>query len=227
MQTKPKSRAARMMLATLAGSLALGGAMATIARAEARSDDAATVQALGSAKISLADAIRTAEAAGQGMVVGGEFTMKDGKPVFDVTTQNGANEVDHLIDPATGAILGSTPAVESAEGDEEGQKAGDEGTELTALQGAKVTLLQAITTAEAQGGKALSAEYGQENGALAVELEVADASGKTTGLRIDAMTGKVLAADDESGEEGEGQEGGEQEGGEQEGGEQEGEDREG
>ena len=215
METKPKSSFAKLMLATLAGSLALGTAMSTIARAESSSDDAATVQALGSAKISLADAIRTAEGAGQGMVVGGEFTMKDGKPVFDVTTQNGANEVDHLIDPATGAILGSTPAVETAEGEEDGEKAGDEGAELTALQGAKVTLLQAITSVEAQGGKALSAEYGQENSALAVSLEVADASGKTTELRIDAMTGKVLAADeeggegDEGGESGEGNEGGE------------------
>jgi uncharacterized membrane protein YkoI len=203
MQTKPKSRAARMMLATLAGSLALGGAMATIARAEARSDDAATVQALGSAKISLADAIRTAEGAGQGMVVGGEFTMKDGKPVFNVITQNSTAEIDHLIDPATGAILGSTPDTEQANGDKES----DEASELAALEGAKVKLLQAIATAEAQGGKALSAKYHREDGALAVELKVADASGKTTELRIDAATGSVAATGNDSGEE-EGGEGG-------------------
>lgn len=203
METKPKSRFARLMLATLAGSLALGGTISTIARAESRPDDAATVQALGSAKISLADAIRTAEAAGQGMVVGAEFTIKDGKPVFDVTTRNGAAEVDHLIDPETGAILGSTPDAEEADGD----KDADEAAELTALQGAKVNLLQAITAAEAQGGKALAAEYGREDGTLAVELELADASGKTAELRIDALTGKVLAAGDESGDEGD--EGGE------------------
>lgn len=218
METKPKSRAARMMLATLAGSLALGGAMATIARAESSPDDAATVQALGSAKISLADAIRTAEAAGQGMVVGGEFTMKDGKPVFDVTTQNGGTEIDHLIDPATGAILGSTPAVENADGDKDTSEA----SELTALEGAKVNLLQAITSAEAQGGKAVAAEYGQENGTLAVSLEIADASGKTAELRIDAATGKVLAAGDESGEGDEGGESGEGHEGGESGDEQEG-----
>ena len=79
METKPKSRFAKLMLATLAGSLALGGAATTIARAETSSDDAATIQALGSAKLSLADAIRAAEAAGQGMVVGAEFSIKDGK----------------------------------------------------------------------------------------------------------------------------------------------------
>ena len=206
METKPKSRFAKLMLATLAGTLALGGAAATVARAESSSNDAA-VQALGAAKLTLADAIRTAETAGQGMVTGAEFEIKDGKPVFDVTTQNGAAETDHLIDPATGAILASTPDVEDADGD----SGTDEASELTALQGAKVSLLQAITAAEGQGGKALSAEYGQEDGMLAIEVEMADASGKTVDLKVDAMTGKVMAADSDAGDEdGEGGEGSEE-----------------
>lgn len=207
METKPKSRFAKLMLATLAGTLALGGAAATVARAETGGNDAAAVQALGAAKLTLADAIRTAEAAGQGMVTGAEFEIKDGKPVFDVTTQNGAAETDHLIDPATGAILASTPDVEDADGD----SGTDEASELTALQGAKVSLLQAITAAEGQGGKALSAEYGQEDGMLAIEVEMADASGKTVDLKVDAMTGKVMAADSDEGDEhGEGGEGSEE-----------------
>lgn len=207
METKPKSRLARLMLATLAGTLALGGAAATVARAETGGNDAAAVQALGAAKLTLADAIRTAEAAGQGMVTGAEFEIKDGKPVFDVTTQNGAAEIDHLIDPATGAILASTPDVEDADGD----SGTDEASELTALQGAKVSLLQAITAADGQGGKALSAKYGQEDGMLAIEVEMADASGKTVDLKVDAMTGKVMAADSDEGDEhGEGGEGSEE-----------------
>jgi uncharacterized membrane protein YkoI len=215
METKPRSRFARLMLATLAGSLAVGGATATIARAESSSDDAATIQAFGAAKLTLADAIRTAETAGQGTVVGAEFQIKDGKPVFDVTTLNGTAEVDHLIDPATGAILASTPDAEEADGD----SAGDEGKELAALQGAKVNLLQAVTAAEGQGGKALSAEFDQEHGAPAIEVELADASGKTVALTVDPTTGKVMVADneagDEDGEDGESGEGGEgQEGGE-------------
>ncbi len=206
METKPKSRFAKLMIATLAGSLALGGAAATIARAETSSDDAATIQAVGRAKLSLADAIRAAEAAGQGMVVGAEFEIKDGKPVFDVTTQNGQAEIDHLIDPATGAIMASTPAVEDGEADH----GGDEGTETAALQGAQVNLLQAITTVEGQGGKVLKAEYRQDNGALAIDIEVADAAGNTSELKVDAATGAIIAADSESGEHGEGDEGGEE-----------------
>jgi len=206
METKPKSRFAKLMLATLAGTLALGGTVATMARADSHSDDAATVQALGTAKLTLADAIRTAEAAGQGMVTSAEFKIKNGKPVFDVTTRSGPAETDHLIDPASGAILASTPDVEDADGG----SGTDEASELTALQGAKVSLLQAITTAEGQGGKALSAEYGQEDGALAIEVEMADASGKTVDLKVDTMTGQIMAADsdagDENGESGEGSE---------------------
>ncbi|OJY25810.1 MAG: hypothetical protein BGP11_13015 [Rhodobacterales bacterium 65-51] len=210
METKPKSRFAKLMLATLAGTLALGGTVATVARAETSSNDAATVQALGAAKLTLADAIRTAEAAGQGMVTGAEFEIKDGKPVFGVTTQNGPAEADHLIDPATGAMLASTPDVEEVDGDQ----GTDEASELTALQGAKVGLLQAITAAEGQGGKALSAEYAQEDGALSIDVEMADASGKTVELKVDAMTGQVMAADsdagDEDGENGESGEGSEE-----------------
>lgn len=206
METKPKSRFAKLMLATLAGTLALGGAAATVARAENSSNDAATVQALGAAKLTLVDAVRTAEAAGQGMVTGAEFEIKDGKPVFNVTTQNGTAETDNLIDPATGAMLASTPDVEKADGDSDG----NESSELTALQGAKVTLLQAITAAEGQGGKALSAEYAQEDGALAIDVELADASGKTVDLKVDAVTGKVMAAGDEDGENGESGEGSEE-----------------
>ena len=217
METKPRSHFARLMLATLAGTLALGGTAATMARAESGSKDAAAVQALGTAKLSLADAIRTAEGAGQGMVTGAEFEIRDGKPVFGVTTLNASAEIDHRIDPATGAILSSTPDTKAAGGESDGESNGesDESSELATLGGAKVTLLQAIAAAEGQGGKALAAGYDQEDGALAIRVELADAAGKTVDLRVDAATGKVMAAnsgssEEEGGEDGEGGE--EQEG---------------
>lgn len=205
MQTKPRSRLARLMLATLAGSIALGGAAATVARAETGGTDAATLQALGAAKLTLADAIRTAEAAGQGMASGAAFRIKDGKPVFDVTTQTGTAETQQLIDPATGAILASTPKVEDGEGEGEGE--GDQGaqsgeaSEFAAMQGAKVNLLKAITSAEGQGGKALAAEYRMEGGTPAIEVELADASGKAVELWIDPATGTATPAGSEKGQE--------------------------
>ena len=199
MDTKPKSRLAGLMLATLAGALALGGAAATVARAETGGTDAATLQAFKAAKLTLAEAVRAAEAAGQGQVTGAEFAIREGKPVYDVTTQKGEAETDHLIDPATGAMLASTPAARETAGDTTAKEA----SELTALQGARISLLQAVTAAEGQGGKALSAEYAQEDGALAITVEVADAAGKTVELKVDATTGQVMAAGTEAGESGE------------------------
>ncbi|MFN3844270.1 MAG: PepSY domain-containing protein [Paracoccaceae bacterium] len=139
METKPKSRFAKLMMATLAGTIALGGVAATMARAESGQKDAAAVQAPSGAKITLADAIRVAEAAGQGIV----------------------------------------------------------------------------TSAEAQGTKVLSAEYGHEDGKLGIELKVADAAGKVTEVMVDGATGTVMAADqdssnDESGEGNDGDEVGEE-----------------
>ncbi|MFN3646062.1 MAG: PepSY domain-containing protein [Gemmobacter sp.] len=210
METKPKSRFAKLMMATLAGTIALGGVAAMMAQAESGRKEAAAVQALSGAKITFADAIRAAEAAGQGIVTGAEIEVKKGGTSFDVTTRNGTTEIDHCIDPMTGAILSGTPDAEKPGSD--GDKDADEANELAAIQGATMSLLQAISGAEAQGGKVLSAEYGHEDGALGIELKVADASGKVTEVMVNAATGKVMAADRDSSndESNEGDEGGEE-----------------
>jgi uncharacterized membrane protein YkoI len=207
MQTKPKSRISRLMMATLAGSLALGGAVGTMARAESGAKEAAMVQALSASKLSLADAIRAAEATGQGIVTGAEFEVKKGGTWFDVTTQNGATEIDHRIDPMSGTVLASSPDTGNAGSD--GDSDSDETDESAAIRGAKVTLLQAISGAEVQGGKVLSAEYGHEDGALAIDLTVVDAAGKVGETLVDAATGKVTMgdADGDEGAEDESKEG--------------------
>lgn len=200
LETKPKSRFARLMLATLAGSIALGGVAATVARAETRVQEAAAVQALAGARLTLADAIRAAEAAGPGIVTGAEFEVKKDGAYFDVTTQNGTTETRHRIDAMTGAILASTPDNEKPGSDGDSDAA--EAAELAAIQGAQTGLLQAIAGAEAQGGKVLSAEFGHEDGALGIELKVADASGKLAEVMVDAATGKVMVGDqDHNGDE--------------------------
>ena len=221
MQTKPKSRLGKLMMATLAGAVAFGGLGVTLAQAEDGKGEAASVQALMQSKLTLADAIRTAEAAGQGTVTGAEFEVKNDGTYFAVTTQSGTIETDHRIDPETGKILSSTPATDEVAADqgEDGESGETEGQEqagtdtaetedLAAIQGAKVTLMQAIADAEAQGGKALSAEFSSENGALAVAVMVADAGGKITELMVDAGTGKVIVGDQDGGDEGD--EGGEE-----------------
>jgi uncharacterized membrane protein YkoI len=198
------------MMATLAGTIALGSVAATMAQADSGRKEASAVQALAGAKITLADAIRTAEAAGQGIVTGAEFEVRKDGIYFDVTTQNGTAEIDHRIDPMTGAILASTPDAEKPGSD--GDKRSEEANELAAIQGAKVTLLQAIAGVEAQGGAVLSAEYEHEDGTLGIELKVADAAGKVTEVMLDAKTGTIMPADHDSEGHEDGENGEEQEG---------------
>ncbi|WP_165455671.1 PepSY domain-containing protein [Paracoccus subflavus] len=204
METKPKSRFSRVMMAALAGSVALGGMGATLAYA-GNHDASAKVQALSTAKVTLADAIRTAEAAGQGIVTGAEFDATKDGTYFDVTTQNGTTEIDHRIDPMTGAILASTPNVEKDDGDSNA----DEAQELAAIQGAKVSLLQAISTAEGQGAKVMGIEYETEDGTLGIELQTADTSGAVSESMVNAATGAAIQGDQDSADD-KGDEAGEQ-----------------
>ena len=63
--------------------------------------------------------------------------------------------------------------------------------ELAALQGAKVSLADAIAIAEKEGGgKAVDAGFEDENGSYAYEVEVLGANGEQTVL-VDANSGKV------------------------------------
>lgn len=188
MTTQPKSRLVKLTLASLATAVALGGAAGTVAYASGQKESAA-VAALGQAKLSLADAIRAA--ADQGVVVGAEFEVKKDGAYFDVTTWRDGVETDHRIDPMSGAILASVADVEESDGDE----AADEAREQAAIAAASVSLLDAVTAAEARGGTPLAVEFEDEDGALAIELEVADASGRVAEATVDAHSGAVIAED--------------------------------
>jgi len=68
--------------------------------------------------------------------------------------------------------------------------------DAAALAGMKVTLTQAITMAEQQGGgRAIGADVSQENGAIRIAVEVAGPQGVKTVL-VDAQTGQVNATRD-------------------------------
>ena len=70
----------------------------------------------------------------------------------------------------------------------------DEGNDAAALANAKVTLVQAIATAEQQtGGRAVGAGVDNENGRVTIAVEVAAKDGVHTVL-IDPATGEVAAA---------------------------------
>ncbi len=71
-----------------------------------------------------------------------------------------------------------------------------DGRDATALAGMKVTLQQAITTAEGQtGGRAVGADVSQEGGVTRIQVEVAGPQGVKTVL-VDGATGQVTATRD-------------------------------
>lgn len=68
--------------------------------------------------------------------------------------------------------------------------------DAAALAGMKVTLQQAIATAEQQaGGRAVGADVSREQGATRIAVEIAGPQGVKTVL-VDAQTGQVTAAHD-------------------------------
>lgn len=207
MTNTTKSRVRNVILPALAGVLALGAV--SQAFADEHAAYGAAMAAFQGSPMSLTDAVRVAEGAGQGQVVGAEFSVKDGAGVWEVTTQDGPTETDHLIDPAAGTILSSMP-------DTEGPEAGDDETkELADMAAAKVSILDAVAAIEAQGGQAMEVEYGYENGTLIFEGKVVNADGSASEVLVDAQSGQVTpgedGADDEGGEEAEDDEGEESE----------------
>ena len=76
------------------------------------------------------------------------------------------------------------------------QERRDAGNDAAAIANAKVTLQQAIATAEQQaGGRAVSADIEQERGVTQIEVEVAGPQGVKT-VMVDAQSGQVTATRD-------------------------------
>jgi uncharacterized membrane protein YkoI len=191
MKTQSKSRFSRLMAVTLAGTVAFSGLGAMFANAASERKDETQIQALSSTKLTLSDAIRTVESAGQGVVTGAEFDMNKDSTWYEVTMQKGSSEVDYRVNPMTGAIIDSSSDAEESDGDSDA----DEAKESSEIQTAKFSILQAVSQAEAKGGKVLGAEFEKEDGALAIQLEVADAAGAVSERMFTADTGTAIKGD--------------------------------
>ncbi len=89
--------------------------------------------------------------------------------------------------------LAALLATEAAAGLAYAKEGDHRDNEAATLAAAKVTLQQAISTAEQQaGGRAVSADLEQKNGVPQIEVEVASQQGVKTVL-IDARTGQVTS----------------------------------
>jgi uncharacterized membrane protein YkoI len=146
--------------------------------------DAATVE---SARLSVADIIAAAEKLQAGAIVlDVSFEPKDGQPVYAVRTYANGKVWDGLLDGTTGTAIDHGTVMDESALDAEDK------AELAALKGAKITLREAIVSAEkAKGGRTLNAGLEQVRGHAVWEILIQNTKHPQQ-IHIDPITGKIL-----------------------------------
>jgi uncharacterized membrane protein YkoI len=141
----------------------------------------ADVKGVQAAKMSLADAIQSAQKAGNGKAIYGKYDTRNGVGNYEVVVISGGKDETLRVDPNTGE------AVKAKQDDaDRTDKNG-----VATIEAAQVTLADAITTAEQQGGRALTAELDTKKNTTAYEIEVAK-GGDTDTVWVDVNTGKIV-----------------------------------
>ena len=140
-----------------------------------------------SAKLSIADVIAAlGKLRANESVLDVSFEPKDGRPAYAVRTYANGKVWDGLIDGITGAAIGDGTITDESALDEEDK------AELAALKNAKVTLRQAVETAEkANDGHALNAGLEQVRSRVVWEILFQDAT-RHHQIHIDPITGRIL-----------------------------------
>jgi uncharacterized membrane protein YkoI len=176
---KPQASAAKDVLQNLLASFDRSNQSTTTTAGEAA--------AVESARLSVNDIIAAAEKLQAGAsVLDVSFEPKDGKPAYAVRTYANGKVWDGLLDALSGSAMDHGTVM-----DEKALDAEDK-AEVAALKGAKITLRQAVASAEkAGGGRALNAGLEQVRGRAVWEILVQDTA-KPQQIHIDPVTGKIL-----------------------------------
>ncbi len=164
--------------------LAAGAMTIAIVHHNRESDDERLeVEAVLSAPISLAEAIRAVEATGVGRAVQAGAEAEDGLVYYAITTVEGDDTSEWFVDMTTARM--------SADIEQEGDGEHDGFTPDSDL----TSLPEAIEVAKSLGGgAALEAEYEYEDGAARVVVEVVLPSGEVKHVVLDAYTASVIGA---------------------------------
>ena len=176
---RPQASASKEALQNLLASFDRPNQGATAAPGEAATDY--------SARLSVTDIIDAAEKLQVGAsVLDVSFEPKDGQPVYAVRTYASGKIWDGLLDGTSGAAIDQGTVIDEAALDAEDK------AELAALKGAKITLRQAIESAEkANGGRALNAGLEQVRGRAVWEILIQNTT-QPQQIHIDPITGKIL-----------------------------------
>jgi uncharacterized membrane protein YkoI len=143
-----------------------------------------TIDAYNAAKMSLPQAIQTAEKHASAKAVSAEFDTESGKGVYEIEVLKGKDIVKYKVDANTGQVVDA--GKETFESLFNRVKPED-------IEGAKVTLEQAIGAAEKQlGGKAIKAEVERKSDRVQYEVDVLVGNDTKT-VKIDGVSGQAVA----------------------------------
>ncbi|MBV8742648.1 MAG: PepSY domain-containing protein [Sinobacteraceae bacterium] len=172
--------------------LAVAAAWGLLACNAALADDSGRhiAQSLADTKVSLRDAIRTAEKEGNGLAVGADYEFKGGNPAFyevKVLSNDGRKLTRYDINPATGKVKDSSDA-----------KLEKLLTRIKpeAVRNAQTSLTRAITTAEERAhGRAYSADVDRDGDQVKYTVKVVRRDGTEEKVKINGADGKVASAE--------------------------------
>src|ERR1700682_3299318 len=157
-----------------------------------RADQSAAVapgktEAGDAAKLPITDIIAVVEKLQAGSsVLDVSFEPKDGQPAYAVRTYANGKVWDGVLDGNSGAAIDQGTVMDESALDDEDK------AEWAALKGAKMTLRQAIASAEkANGGRALNAGLEQVRGRAVWEILIQNTT-QPQSIHIDPVTGKIL-----------------------------------
>jgi uncharacterized membrane protein YkoI len=143
------------------------------------------LQSMIRAKLSLTQAIETAEQQGSGKAIKAEFEAGDDKPPrYEIKVLGDDKLVTYTLDADTGKVL-----------ETENDRIEKLFTRLRPedVRAAPTTLAQAIGIAEQRaGGKAVEAEIDRESNSVSYAVTVAKADGSERDVHVNGATGKVV-----------------------------------
>lgn len=141
-----------------------------------RAQDASSLQAVQAAKVSLIQALETAESKGQGRAVDARFKVEGGKAQYEIKVLGAEGKlVEHHVDATSGLVIKS---------ESHPVEAFFRGLKPTTVQSAGMTLRQAVAAAEQKAsGRAVKAEIEHEGNALRYEVTVV-AGGRAQKVKV-------------------------------------------
>lgn len=182
------SALAALLLAAAPAAIAAGKKAASEHEAADEHENSLEVKMFGQAKISLVDAIAAAERHSDGKALGASFEDSHGQPAFHVRTTTKKSGIwEGMVDAASGQVIGQGKTAPQDRIDREDQ------AEISALDGGKTTLTDAVKTAEQKlAGKALDAEIEERGGKVVYDIEVMT-NGAVHKTTIDLATGQAVS----------------------------------